>query len=107
MPTFSLLPGALNLEVTRGNELGSTIDFNDIDLTGYTVSSNISSLVTGSVVTTMTTSLVNAAAGQVGIAMSEAATTNLAVGTYGWCLNSVAPGSVTRTLLAGFLEVVK
>ena len=106
MPTFSLLPGALNLEVTRGNELGATVDF-DIDLSSYTVSSNISSLVTGSVVTTMTTSLVNAAAGQVGIAMSEAATTNLAVGTYGWCLNSVAPGSVTRTLLAGFLEVVK
>ena len=106
MPTFSLLPGALNLEVKRTDELGSVFDF-DIDLTGYTVSSNISSLVTGSVVTTMTVSIVNAAAGQVGIAMSEAATTNLAVGTYGWALNSVAPGSVTRTLLAGFLEVVK
>ena len=106
MPTFSLLPGSLNLEVKSGNELASTIDF-DLDMSSYQVSSNISSLVTGSVVTTMTTSLVNAAAGQVGIAMSEAATTNLAVGTYGWCLNSVAPGSVTRTLLAGFLEVVK
>ncbi len=106
MPTFSLLPGALNLEITRGSELGTTIDFSN-DMTGWAVSSNISSLVTGSVVTTMTTSIVNAAAGQVGIAMSEAATTNLAVGTYGWALNSVAPGSVTRTLLAGFLEVVK
>ena len=106
MPTFSLLPGALNLEVKRTDEFSSTIDF-DLDMSSYQVSSNISSLVTGSVVTTMTTSLVNAAAGQVGIAMSEAATTNLSVGTYGWCLNSVAPGSVTRTLLAGFLEVVK
>jgi hypothetical protein len=106
MPTFSLLPGALNIEVKRTDELAAIFDF-DIDLSSYQVSSNISSLVTGSVVTTMTTSIVNAAAGQVGIAMSEAATTNLAVGTYGWALNSVAPGSVTRTLLAGFLEVVK
>jgi len=106
MPTFSLLPGALNLEVKRTDELAAIFDF-DIDLSSYQVSSNISSLVTGSVVTTMTTSIVNAAAGQVGIAMSEAATTNLAVGTYGWALHSVAPGSVTRTLLAGFLEVVK
>lgn len=106
MPTFSSLPGALNIEVTQGSELGTTIDF-DIDLSGYSVSSSIRSLVTGNAVTTMVTSIIDAAAGKVGVAMTEEATAALAAGTYGWTLTWIAPGSIKRTALAGFLEIVK
>ena len=53
----------------------------------------------------MTTAFVSAALGTVSIGMTEAETGDLSVGTYGWRLQWLAPGSVTRTALTGLLEV--
>ena len=106
MPTYSQLPGSLSLSLRAGDELSSTIDF-DTSLVGYTVTGDITSLVTGQTVASIATTLVDAAAGQVGIAMTETQTGALAAGTYGWRLEWVAPGDVKRTALAGMVEVTR
>ena len=106
MPTYSQLPGSLSLSLRAGDELSSTIDF-DTSLVGYTVTGDITSLVTGQTVTSIATTLVDAAAGQVGIAMTETQTGALAAGTYGWRLEWIAPGDVKRTALAGMVEVTR
>jgi hypothetical protein len=104
--TYSQLPGQLGLSLRRGDELGTTIDFSPTTMTGYTVSAVITSLVTGSTVAAFQTTLTNAAAGIVNIALTEQQTAALPVGTYGWRLEWDAPGSVRRTALQGLVEVV-
>lgn len=104
--TYSQLPGSLNLSLRRGDEFGTTIDF-DIDMSGYTVSSSIVSPITGNSVGTITSTISNAAGGVVSVAMTEAQTETLQPGTYNWRLEWIAPGSVKRTALAGFVEVTK
>ena len=46
MSTYSQLPGQMSLAFRRGDDFSATIDF-DISLSGYTVSSSVTSLVTG------------------------------------------------------------
>ena len=106
MSTYTQLPGSLGLSFRRGDELGTSIDFTPTDLTGYTVTSDIVSLVTGSVVQPVTVAISNATAGVVAISLTETQTAALPVGTYGWRLEWHAPGSVRRTALQGTCEVV-
>lgn len=106
MATYTQLPGLLSLSLRAGDELSSTIDF-DTSLVGYTVTSGIVSLVTGQTVTSIATTLADAAAGQVSISMTEAQTGSLPPGTYGWRLEWIAPGDVKRTALAGMVEVIR
>ena len=73
-------------------------------MSGYSVSSEIFSLVDGATVA-MSTAFVSEALGTVSIGMTEGETGDLSVGTYGWRLQWLAPGSVTRTALTGLLEV--
>jgi len=103
MALYEQLPGSLSLSIVQGDEFATVVDFS-IDMSGYSVSSEIYSLVDGTV-TAMTTTFANAALGTVNIGMTEAETSDLAVGTYGWRLQWLAPGSVTRTALTGLLEV--
>lgn len=102
--TYSQLPGTMNLAFRRGDEFGSTIDF-DISMVGYAVSAAITSTVTGQDIRSITATVTNEAAGVVALAMTEAETGGLAAGTYGWRLEWVAPGDVKRTALTGFAEV--
>ena len=105
MGTYTNLPGVLNIEVRRGDELGLTPDFN-IDLTGYTVSAAVYSCVTNATAGTMSASLTTTGAdGKVSLAMTEAQTAALPQGTYRWALSWIAPGSVGRMALTGALEV--
>jgi hypothetical protein len=104
--TYSQLPGPLHLSLRRGDEFGTSIDF-DIDMTGYTVSSSIVSAITGSAVGTMTATLTNAQTGVVNVSMTEEQTAAIVPGTYSWRLEWTAPGSVKRTALTGFVEVAK
>lgn len=104
MALYEQLPGSLSLSIVSGDQWSTVVDF-DINMTSYTVSSEIYSLVDGETVTAMTTTFANAALGTVNIGMTEAETSDLAVGTYGWRLQWLAPGSVTRTALTGLLEV--
>jgi Flp pilus assembly protein TadG len=103
--TFSLLPGTMNLALKRANDFATLIDFDGTTLVGYTVTANVTSLVTGATVVPFTTAVTDASAGQVGIALTDTQTASLAAGTYGWQLDWTAPGSVQRTALSGTLEV--
>ena len=104
MALYEQLPGSLSLSIVSGDQFSTVVDFS-IDMTSYSVSSEIYSLVDGATVTAMTTAFVSAALGTVSIGMTEAETGDLSVGTYGWRLQWLAPGSVTRTALTGLLEV--
>lgn len=106
MATYSQLPGSMNLAFRAGNEFSALVDF-DVDLTGYSTSAAIVSTVTGETVTALTTTLADAAAGQVNVALTETQTAAIAPGTYAWSLTWVAPGTVTRTVLGGFVEVAR
>jgi len=103
--TYSQLPGTMNLAFKRTNDFATLVDFNGTTLVGYTVSANVTSLVTGAAVIPFTTTLADAAAGQVDIALTDTQTASLPAGTYGWQLDWTAPGSVQRTALSGTVEV--
>lgn len=105
MATYNLLPGSMGLGLKKGNDFSTLIDFNGTTLVGYTVTSSLVSLVTGSTVTALTTSIADAAAGQVNVSLTDTQTSALAVGTYGWQLDWTAPGGVQRTALQGTVEV--
>lgn len=97
-------PGSLDLAFRRGDEYARLLDFS-IDLTGYTFAASIRSRLTGAVVATPTITAVNLAAGQINLSLTELQTSSLAVGDYDWSLTWSAPGTVTRTALAGIVEV--
>jgi hypothetical protein len=105
MATISQLPGKLNLDLVRGDEFATLVDFS-INVTGYTFSASVYSTITGSTVITPTVSVVSAATGQVNVGISEAQSEAVAPGTYLWRLSWVAPGSATRTALEGVCEVI-
>jgi len=104
MAVYSQLPGQMSLAFRSGDELSTQIDF-DVSLSGYTVSSQITSLVTNATVQEITTTLTDASAGRVNISLTESQTAALPRGTYGWNMAWVAPGGVTRTALLGTVEV--
>jgi hypothetical protein len=94
------------LAFKKGDTFSTSIDFDGVAFAGYAITANLTSNVTGEVVTAFTTSVTDAAAAQVTISLSAEQTAALAVGTYGWRLDWVAPGNVHRAALWGVLEVV-
>ena len=104
--TYSQLPGAMSLAFRRANSFATAIDFDGVALTGYTVTATVVSLVTGTAVASFATTVTDAAAGQVNVALSDTQTAALAAGTYAWQLDWIAPGGVQRTALSGTVEVV-
>ena len=104
MSTYSQLPGTMNLSFRRANDFATLIDF-DVSLVSYSVTSSITSLVTGASVVPFTTTVTDASAGQVSIALTDTQTAALPAGTYGWQLDWTAPGSIQRTALSGTVEV--
>jgi len=103
--TYSLLPGTMNLAFKRAGDFATLIDFDGTTLVGYTATASITSLVTGTTVVPFSTSITDASAGQVQIALTDTQTAALPAGTYGWQLDWTAPGSVQRTALSGTVEV--
>jgi hypothetical protein len=102
--TYSVLPGSMPLAFKRSNDFAAVIDF-DTTLTGFAVTANLTSLVTGATVVPFTTTIVDASAGQVSVSLTDTQTAALAAGTYGWQLDWTAPGGVQRTALSGTVEV--
>lgn len=103
--TYTQLPGAMNHAFKRGNDFAAVIDFDPLSLVGYTVTASVTSLVTGATVVPFTTTVVDAAAGQVNVSLTDTQTAALPAGTYGWRLDWTAPGGVERTALQGVVEV--
>ena len=103
--TYTQLPGTMNLAFRRANDFATAIDFDGTSLVGFSVTATVTSLVTGASVVPFTTSITDASAGQVNIALTDTQTAALPAGTYGWQLDWTAPGSVQRTALSGTVEV--
>lgn len=105
MATYSADAGALHISLHQGDELGTLIDFNPTNLTGYTVASSVVSLACNQTVASITTTVVTPTAGIVNLSLTETQTAAMPVGTYRWNLYWDAPGSVRRTALGGTFEV--
>jgi hypothetical protein len=117
MAEFNALPGSLSISLTTGDEFGMLADL-DIDTTGFTwtaiayeTATSVSFVTPGGVSTqgataaTFTVTVMNAAAGQVNLALTELQTAALNPATnYRWYLRGVSPLSVTRTYLSGTLK---
>jgi hypothetical protein len=114
---FLALPGTLNISLTTGDEFGMLADL-DIDTTGfqwtaivYAASTSVSFVnpagvpTQGATAATFTVTVVNAAAGQVNLSLTEIQTAALNPATsYRWYLRGVSPAMVTRTYLSGTLK---
>lgn len=112
MSEYSQDPATLNLAVRAGDELNADLTLTvgcsgtaAFSLAGYTVTSDLRSIVTGNVVQTVAASITNAPAGVVNLAMTESETANLPIGAYSWRLRWTTPNDITRTVYAGILEV--
>ena len=105
MPSYEQLPGRLNLAFRAGDDFATLIDFDPITMTGYTVTANVYSYVSGATVADFATTLSNASAGQVNIALTDTQTAAIPAGTYGWRLQWTDSGGGQRTALTGFAEV--
>ncbi|MCE9546206.1 MAG: hypothetical protein K8T25_11885 [Planctomycetia bacterium] len=103
--TYTQLPGTMNLAFKKNGDFATLIDFDGTSLVGFSVTASVTSLVTGAAVVPFTTSITDASAGQVNIALTDTQTAALPAGTYGWQLDWTAPGSVQRTALSGTVEV--
>jgi hypothetical protein len=114
---FLALPGTLNISLTVGDEFGMLADL-DIDTTSFTWTAIIYETATtvsfvnpsgvstqGTTAATFTVTVVNAAAGQVNLSLTEIQTAALNPATnYRWYLRGVSPAMVTRTYLSGTLK---
>ena len=115
--TFNALPGTLNISLTTGDEFGMLADL-DIDTTNFTWTALVYETATtvsfvnpsgvstqGTTAATFTVTVVNAAAGQVNLSLTEIQTAALNPATnYRWYLRGVSPAMVTRTYLSGTLK---
>lgn len=104
MANYEQLPGTLNLAFRKADHVSTEIDFSPISLTAYTMAATISSLVGGGTVAAITTTMVDAAAGRVNIALTDEQTAALPVGTFRWHMTA-DDGSSRRTYLVGMVEV--
>ena len=104
MANYEQLPGELNLAFRRGDEVSTEIDFSPISLTGFTMTSTLVSLVSGGTVSSITTTMVDAAAGRLNIGLTDEQTAALPVGTYRWDLTA-NDGTARRSYLTGVVEV--
>jgi hypothetical protein len=102
MPMLNLGPGRQDFTFRAGNTFTTEVDWS-IDLSGYAVTSELVSLVTGAKVMDITTTLTDAASGKVGMAFAAVTVP----GTYGWAQTWVAPNGDTRTGLRGYVEVTR
>jgi hypothetical protein len=102
MASYDQLPATLNLRWTVGNDFSALVDF-DISLANYTAAATVYSTITGAPVATFTTTIPDAAAGKINVALTDTQTTAIGAGTFAWQLVWTV-GSVTRTAMAGFID---
>lgn len=104
MASIDQTPGVLNARFTRGAAWSVLLDFDEpASLSGYTFDAGLYSTVTGSLSQAITTSVVDAATGQVNLSLTSTQTASLAAGTYEL---RVSWGPVSRRIYQGFVEVL-
>lgn len=104
--TFRQVPETMNLLIKSGDEVDVDVEFG-ASLSGYTVSSQLYSLVDFREIYGIPTSIADPVVGRVRLLLDEENTSEIPSGAYGWSLKWVAPGGVTRTVLSGIAEVIR
>lgn len=104
MATSAQLPGSLNVAFNRTDDYATLVDLS-VSIVGYTWTAEIYSIVTGQVLGNPTVSVVNAAAGQFNLVVSDALAATLPPGTLGLRIGWVAPGDTRRRAFEGICEV--
>lgn len=119
MADFVQLPGELNIRCVRADEVNVAVNLNR-DVTGHTFESYVYNATqvfgaggvgglsgVGTTITAPTIGITNLTAGSMIIGLTEAQTSLLYPGgSYRWYLRWVAPGELTRTILAGTVTAV-
>jgi hypothetical protein len=105
-PSVANDPGTLNITLKKSSDFSAAIDF-DITAVGVTPSSSILSFVTGETVASFSTTVTDAAAGQITISMLPTTSAALSTGTYRWQHVWDYVGPSQKTMLTGFVEVVQ
>jgi len=101
MASFTQLPALMNVTVKAGDKASTSVDF-DVSVAPYTVTSQVTSLVNGAVVSPVTTTVTNAANGQISLTFPA----NLSAGSYGWAMTWTSSDGGKRTVLSGVAEYV-
>ena len=111
MAIFSQLPGDLDVQIVRGDEVTFSAVFTGVNLTGYTVTAAVYSgfgadaITTPVAVPTVTVTMAtanNVTSSTVQVSMTETQTLAISpTGSSRWYLRWVSPGGVTRTVLSG------
>ena len=104
MSTYSQEPAVVHLSFVRGDEFGTVVDFSN-DLTGYSISAFVFSLVSQQTMTPFSVTVSSPSNGIVNLSLTELQTSLMPAGTYGWHLYWDAPGLVRRAALSGTVEV--
>ena len=104
--TLTNVPGVLNITLKQADDFSTVLDFSAA-ASGVTARTDIVSLVSGATVAQFGTTVFNAADGLVRISLTPAELPALVSGTYRWehIWDYGADGK--RTMLNGYLEVVK
>lgn len=104
MPSAPQEPGRLNISFVRGDAWGQLIDFSSpASIAGYTFSAGLYATTTGDVVQAITTTVVDAAAGQVNLSLTANQTAAIPAGTYEFRMTW---GPTARRVYEGFAEVL-
>lgn len=102
-PTVDLLPGKLNIKVSRGDTDGIPLDITEggvaADLTGRTYAAQLRRSQSSSTAIDITVDTTDAATGRLVLRLEPAVTETLS-GDYQWDLQQTIGGTV-RTILAG------
>jgi len=101
MGSFDQVPGELDIEIIKGDDLLIGLNFG-MDLTGYTFMAVVQTTFPG---VPLTVSVVDQTAGSVNIVLSNSITSLMVTGTYNWNFKWTAPGAINRTVLAGTFQV--
>tara|TARA_Y100001972_G_scaffold121458_1_gene165526 strand:- start:1405 stop:1779 length:375 start_codon:yes stop_codon:yes gene_type:complete len=118
---FKQVPAILNVTIVKGDEVSIAVDVDPTDLTGYSIEApiyvkgvfasgvgGVSAVETiGEIATNFAISFTNQSQGQLILGLSELQTNALSTSVdYRWYLRWVAPGLITRTILAGTFDVI-
>lgn len=113
MAVLESLPGELNLSLIRGDEFVFSTTFN-VDILGYTLEASLYSEATGTEIASPAMVLTqetvdDATSSTVAFRLTEAQTAMLTPGRMRWYFRwtTPAPGSATRTILAGVVKAVR
>lgn len=98
---FDFGPGRQDFSYRKGNTFSVEIDWS-IDLSGYSVTTELYSLVNGDTVASVGTAITDPSSGKLRVTFPP----NVVPGTYGWRQTWQSSIGESRTGLAGYVEVL-